>query len=677
MKNSQGQKDKRKNYGPSKRIVNYIPKSHRTVDSVAAASAALATSTSEPPSKPTTTSASETSGNEVTTKAQPSYGKLTRTLMLSLYVKRPVPTHILDGIRGLKDVYSEESISPAGLSEFTLPMSKAIMPPRKMGPYESKPSHAGHHDSRRPEEEYSENDQGIVSATDNSHSNLNNAPLWFDSDTTSGKLPDMKDDGGFTMEDMARRQLSLEEEKAKFMKNEADAAKPAENNGNKNKGTAKETNAAVTTKQKELGTKVELDSIFDKLGADDEGEYSSIDVKYERALKGNTTTNKIAAELFSDPAIASSGDTTAVAHANAIDAKSLEAEILKGAKQEELEDDTGEEKPVWDAFSAEEIKQQSQKNMDNWGLTLIQDKDSLSTVRKEQMRSGEKFNSMAAGADPAIAGRGYNITTNGITSPAANSSNGLIGATAGAIKKPYMEEPQPAPVKVENKNPFCHSSLNIKETDRVWYYKDIQNCIQGPFTSIDMYMWYKAGYFPSDLPVSCGEHAPFIPLGDFMNSIKPKAPPQPVQHFDHSNMAAFFDSSAYVPNPMMAAPVRAVPTTISLEELEGRFRPLERIHSEPIPYAAPLEPTRGMYYQPQPVPRYIAPATIGISMPAVYYAPQPARQPYEDPAIASARIGGTIEAAPQSDATTGYVTEEANDLKALLGMSGNSKPVYR
>ena len=610
MKSSQGQKEKRKNYGPSKRGVNYVLKPHRTTESSSIGSSDTPGTTSK-----TAIPASETSGNEGSTKTQslsrPTYGKLTRTVMLSLYSKLPVPSHVLDGIKSLKEAYSEESIQPAGLSEFTLPMSKAIMPPRKTGPYESKGLHTGHSDSRKLDEEYSENDQGIVSATDNSHSNVNNAPLWFDSESASDKKP-LTTDEGFTMEDLARRQLSLEEEKAKFME------------------YSEQTKDAPP---KEMGTKVDPEVIFNKL--DDEGEYSNIDVKYEKALKGGAGGNKIATELFSDPAIEMlAGDTKS---SGAIDAGSLEAEMLKGTtKQDDLEDDTGEEKPVWDAFSAEEIKQQSQNNMDNWGLTLAQ--DGLVSGGKNDDRKPAEYSG---------------IRTGGIN----GNSNHMYGiAAVREVKRPvaYAEEVTPAvPMRVESKNPFCHSSLNIKEPDRVWYYKDIQNCLQGPFTSIEMYVWYKAGYFPHDLPLRCGEHSPFIPLADFLNSVKPRPAPEPAQHFDHSNMSAFFDS------PFVPAPVPMV----SLEELEGRFRPLDRARSEPVSYPN-YYPRHGGYIS-RPVP-----------MPVYYPAPQ---RPYEDPAIASARIGDSIDGiATQPDAAApGYVTEEANDLKALLGMPGNSKPVYR
>ena len=38
--------------------------------------------------------------------------------------------------------------------------------------------------------------------------------------------------------------------------------------------------------------------------------------------------------------------------------------------------------------------------------------------------------------------------------------------------------------------------------EQVWYYKDPQNNIQGPFTTIDMFNWSAAGYFSSNLQIA-------------------------------------------------------------------------------------------------------------------------------------------------------------------------------
>jgi len=614
MKGSQGNKEKRKNYNQSKRPVNYVPKAHRNPDP--AISNAVPAVENEEPIKTNTQPVAEASGTEAEKTIQPpdmkKTEKLSRSVLISLYSKKPVPAYILDSIKELKEIYSEEIILPVALTEFNLPLSKAIMPPRKTNPYEPKSANPTYRDSHKPEEEIGENDTGMVMPSDNSQQNPNEMPEWSTSSNT--ETGNTKEADAFS-DDFRKMQISLEEEKAKYNKS---IEKP---------------------RQKEPSTKVDIETIFKKLG--DEGEYSNIDVKYEKSLKTTTkegTENRIATELFGDPAIANLAEKPdSNSTANAIDITALEKQILKGSKQDDPDvNDEGEEKPVWDTFSAEEIKQQSQKNMENWGLTLIQDKDGL--VKQKE---------------------------NNASLPIIQQPEQIYS------KKQIYEELSP---KIENKNPFCHSSLNIKETDRVWYYRDIQNCMQGPFTAIEMFVWHKAGYFPQDLPLKCGEYSPFISLADFLNSVKPKTRPEfmpmpvpiPVQRFDQSNMEAFFGGQF---RPMEAHNIRGGPAPMTLEEIENQYREptLEKMRSDPGPYS----PQYAGYYG-RPMPHY-------VGVPQYYQAYPAARQVYmprnyvnEDPAIASARIGGTVEnAAVHPDA--GYITEEANDLKALLGMPGAEK----
>lgn len=62
-----------------------------------------------------------------------------------------------------------------------------------------------------------------------------------------------------------------------------------------------------------------------------------------------------------------------------------------------------------------------------------------------------------------------------------------------------------------------------KPYDRIWYYKDPQNLVQGPFSTIEMFNWCTQGYFSSDLPVSHGTREHFIPLRMF-NMTRQEAP---------------------------------------------------------------------------------------------------------------------------------------------------------
>ena len=492
-------KEGRKNHGGQKRGINYIPKCYK--NNIPANNKAQAETYAKPlPEK--------------------EYGKLTKAVMLSLYTNSEVP---FDSIKDLKEVYCEESIIPEGKSKFLLPMSKAIMPPRRTNNYEAKESHGHYYKT--------EEDQGIFKGTSTSHSNINHAPLWYDSEVISGKEEDnSKPEDTFSMESLASRQLSLEEEKAIFNKQ--------------------------STSLDKIGTKVNRESLFNNIN--DNG-YSDIDAKYESSLKENT---RIAQELFTNPS-AELEDSV-----NAIDVGNIEAEMLKGDKQKEIEKEDDEEVPIWDTYSAEEIKQQSQQDFGSWG---------------------------------------QNLST--------------------AIK-PFQEQ-----LTIENTNPFCHSSFNIKETDKAWYYCDTQNLIQGPFNSIEMYTWYRGGYFPLNLPVRCGKYSPFVPLADLLNSIKMRQQVEmqsaSVQYFKSGNMRHFFDPAMSVEGSKASAP-------LSLEELESGF--IAPAHSSPYQQSISYR-----NYDPRP-----------------YYG--------GDPAIASLRL---------EDATESYTRDEAYDLKALLGMQVNSGTPYR
>jgi hypothetical protein len=81
----------------------------------------------------------------------------------------------------------------------------------------------------------------------------------------------------------------------------------------------------------------------------------------------------------------------------------------------------------------------------------------------------------------------------------------------------YQQHSSPITAVPEDLNPFASNSImnvNGSETN-LWYYKDPSGNIRGPFSSLDMYAWYKDGYFHDDLEIACGENSMFFPLRDF------------------------------------------------------------------------------------------------------------------------------------------------------------------
>ena len=226
-----------------------------------------------------------------------------------------------------------------------------------------------------------------------------------------------------------------------------------------------------------------------------------------------------------DPAIASAS--------GAIDMNNIEAEMLKGAKPEE----DLEEKPVWDSFTAEEIKNESQKNFDNWGLTM---------------------------------------------DPSKSLQYEYINQPAHRYQEKYREE-----------NPFCHPSLNASEVERIWYYNDNQNVIQGPFNSIEMFDWFKNGYFVSGLLLRCKRHVSFITLRDFFTSINYRPNQRSTPEFNNP------PEMYYDPNDPRMGGLSDQFQSFGLENPRQMYQPAQ--YRPMGGYVAPMHPA---YFQGYPGPSY-------------------------------------------------------------------------
>lgn len=58
----------------------------------------------------------------------------------------------------------------------------------------------------------------------------------------------------------------------------------------------------------------------------------------------------------------------------------------------------------------------------------------------------------------------------------------------------------------------CVGSEALK---KLWWYKDPQNRVQGPFSSVEMFNWKASNYFPDDLPIAFKSADKFVPLRQF------------------------------------------------------------------------------------------------------------------------------------------------------------------
>eukprot|EP00826_Nyctotherus_ovalis_P058268 TRINITY_DN7996_c0_g3_i1.p1 TRINITY_DN7996_c0_g3~~TRINITY_DN7996_c0_g3_i1.p1 ORF type:complete len:349 (+),score=46.79 TRINITY_DN7996_c0_g3_i1:145-1191(+) len=66
-------------------------------------------------------------------------------------------------------------------------------------------------------------------------------------------------------------------------------------------------------------------------------------------------------------------------------------------------------------------------------------------------------------------------------------------------------------------NPFLEYTENkAKESDKVWYYKDLKGNEQGPFSSFEMYQWNGANFLSESLPVRLQGESSYKPLNTIL-----------------------------------------------------------------------------------------------------------------------------------------------------------------
>ena len=111
----------------------------------------------------------------------------------------------------------------------------------------------------------------------------------------------------------------------------------------------------------------------------------------------------------------------------------------------------------------------------------------------------------------------------------------------GIIYEPEAYFKNLFPISFDHKN-FPIFSLFIQRipnhdiSEEVWFYKDPQESVQGPFNSNDMDFWNSEGYFFLDLMIAWNQNVEFITIGEFIkspqNMIKTALP--------HTNLAKYF-----------------------------------------------------------------------------------------------------------------------------------------
>lgn len=674
---------KKTNTRHTNKSVSYVPKAHKETESPSDGVSPLA-ETHSPISPNKIDELFSSATHEVQLVAPIARGALTKEIMLGLYKKEVKTELIEESIKLIKEVYSEEPILPEGKKEFQKDMSKSIMPPRKAGTqYKqdgSAPEPKLQYETFRTTKRAGEidGDGGIVLGSEGFHENFANAPIWFNEKGTEKQRDDSEledDDGQFMFKGISGKQLSLEEEKAKFH-----ADNPGVNN------------ALPHPKAPSIDPST-IESILKKFTED--GGFSSVDEKYEKAVQ----KSKIAEELFTSSTISSipGQDTSKI---SAIDVSTLEANLLKASKPESKESEESEgEMPLWDGVNSDEVKQHTQKHLEDWGFTLNQDKDSLmkdtgiprdsSKKAKEESEIFSRLNMTETAPVEMIkqksiqdkqiplAAPAIDLSKSASTAPIPSSNSlkdarhidNLFDSTGPSIIPP--------PINNENKNPFCHSSLRIKETDKIWFYMDLQGQLQGPFTSIEMYMWNKGGYFPGELMVRCGEILQFTQLSEFLASLqtRPAFGPPPMLGPDSKLYRGY---NPYPINPAPREPERKEPSH------EAHFTTLEEIE------AGPMGKSNYAYPYPQG-PEY---SRVSAERGRVQGYRQQFYPGWQSYSAYPSTVSGVKEKSSSEKAGTGidpsafptssvdtyesrgdFLAEDTNVLKELLGMKKKSKGV--
>ena len=368
---------------------------------------------------------------------------------------------ISEWIRGSKEIYSETSILPEALKEFTYPMSECLVKQRRASVnswiQEKKEEKVNPAHPEYIEEEYSPEDNGIVEGHIEEKTKPQwNAPLWFQNNTSFSDRTAKNDGEAFTLESLSKRQLTLEEEKRIFF--ESKEVKPL--------------HAPVVEKPLQ---------------------YSSMDALFEQKPTGVAAIFAAAPEEIHQTAKIKAIDLSTL-EANMMSQKKVEATVGKNMDDKGLEEgeefaeqdnSEGEELPVWSKLTAEEIQKESKERIDSWGV---------SGATKPLLDN----------KDEAVQGFAYNHNKEPATKVPSNIVDWTPEQLTATIQD-LMKEPP---------NPFTINTLT--ESDQAWYYKDLQGFVRGPFSCLNMHRWHKANYFPPDLLIRLGEDNQFISLDSFL-----------------------------------------------------------------------------------------------------------------------------------------------------------------
>jgi hypothetical protein len=155
---------------------------------------------------------------------------------------------------------------------------------------------------------------------------------------------------------------------------------------------------------------------------------------------------------------------------------------------------------------------------------------------KEKAKEKEKEKEKEVDGLHVQTGSTASFTVVSPVSPTVLNVPGLVEA----VKSPEIKVPPkpPAPVFDMNllryhqaiRNPFIQILMDYgvlvgvnsmtftpgtKPYEKIWFYKDLDNNVQGPFSTLEMFAWTIRDCFPPDLEISIGTPGFFVPMNIF------------------------------------------------------------------------------------------------------------------------------------------------------------------
>ncbi|ALC48119.1 CG11148 [Drosophila busckii] len=225
---------------------------------------------------------------------------------------------------------------------------------------------------------------------------------------------------------------------------------------------------------------------------------------------------------------------------------------------------------------------------------LIMDDDNVDVVRSDSQKEDNPAELVCTGNDSvngsvADSTTIYTMTTlpnTGVVDPGQRQQHQLLGQlteagigppTSGLLVSELAQKPLPFSDQVpqnhhriQQEQPHLSGLsthvINANAND-LWFYRDPQSNVQGPFSAIEMTEWYRAGYFNENLFVRRFSDSRFRPLGELIKLCHGNMP------FTHSHLLPSSLDLDNLPIPIIPQQHKPMPLLPSLNDQQQRSGP--------------------------------------------------------------------------------------------------------